>query len=113
MGCRVVIIYNMYIISTRLAASEWIFFVRNIRTNLHTKIFLLKSGKFEKRRTDFFTTFDKHYFALKRLSRNNFVCEFVYIFRTEENPSGSCQSCSKYNDNTAAHRANCVQNCQL
>ena len=25
------------------------------------------------------------------LSRNIFVCKFVYIFRTDENPFGSCQ----------------------
>ena len=46
------------------------------------------------------------------LSRNIFVCKFVYIFRTDENPFGSCQPCSNnihitYDDNTAAHRATC------
>ena len=38
------------------------------------------------------------------------MCKFVYIFRTDENPFGSCQPCSNnihitYDDNTAAHRA--------
>ena len=47
------------------------------------------------------------------LSRNIFVCKFVYIFRTDENPFGSCQPCSNnihitYDDNTAAHRATCA-----
>ena len=46
----------------------------------------------------------------------NFPCLtrniFVYIFRTDENPFGSCQPCSNnihitYDDNTAAHRATC------
>ena len=41
------------------------------------------------------------------LSRNIFVCKFVYIFRTDEIPFGSCQPCSNnihitYDDNTAA-----------
>ena len=38
------------------------------------------------------------------------VCKFAYIFRTDENPFGSCQPCSNnthitYDDNTAAHWA--------
>ena len=44
-------------------------------TNLHTKIFTLKHGKFEKilwRDNDFFTTFDKYYIALKRLKTQEF-----------------------------------------
>ena len=44
------------------------------------------------------------------LSGKIFVCKFVPIFRTDENPSGSCQPCSNnihitYDDNTAAHWA--------
>ena len=40
------------------------------------------------------------------------MCKFVYIFRTDENPFGSCQPCSNnihitYDDNTSAHRATC------
>ena len=36
----------------------------------------------------------------------------MYIFRTDENPFGSCQPCSNnihitYDDNTSAHRAAC------
>ena len=38
------------------------------------------------------------------------MCKFVYIFRTDENPFGSCQPCTNnihitYDDNTAAHWA--------
>ena len=48
------------------------------------------------------------------LTRNIFVCKFVYIFRTDENPFGSCQPCSNnihitYDDNTSAHRATCAK----
>ena len=40
------------------------------------------------------------------------MCKFVHIFRTDENPFGSCQPCSNnihitYDDNTSAHRATC------
>ena len=46
--------------------------VRTIYSNLYTQIFLFKHGKFENKLTlggdtDFFTTFDKDYFALKQL----------------------------------------------
>ena len=60
-------------------------------TNLHTKIFTLKHGKFEKiyllwRDNDFFTTFDKYYFALKRLVTREFWQNTnVLGFKTAEN----------------------------
>ena len=45
-------------------------------TNLLTKIFTLKHGNSKKyslwRDNDFFTTFDKYYFALKRLKTREF-----------------------------------------
>ena len=55
--------------------------VRNIYTNLHTKIFLLKVGtvEFDYRGTDTFTTFDKYYFALKRLKTREF-CKNTNVF---------------------------------
>ena len=41
------------------------------------------------------------------------MCKFVYIFRTDQNPFGSCQPCGNnihitYDDNTSAHRATVV-----
>ena len=58
-------------------------------TNLHTKIFTLKHGKFEKilwRDNDFFTTFDKYYFALKQLkSQELWQTTNVFRFKTAEN----------------------------
>ena len=58
-------------------------------TNLHTKIFALKHGKFEKilrRDNEFFTTFDKYYFVLKRLKTREFWQDTnVFGFKTAEN----------------------------
>ena len=58
-------------------------------TNLQAKIFTLKHGKFEKilwRDNDFFTTFDKYYFALKRLKTREFWQNTnVFGFKTAEN----------------------------
>ena len=186
MRCCVVIIRNMYIITTRLATYEWIFIRTKIQTFLGLKtaenVLMHKScltsqfvrlslarffreGKYAILRENpaneslrncdvrqvlciktfsaifkpknvcifaefsSFQSFQSEIILVKCckevsaplklffpdftcLSRNIFVCKFVYIFRTDENPFGSCQPCRNnihitYDDNTAAHRATC------
>ena len=66
---------------------------------LHTKIFT-QHGKFEKilwRDNDFFTTFDKYYFALKRLKTQEFWQNTnVFGFKTAE----SCEDAQNLPDVT-------------
>ena len=56
----------------------------------------------------------KFFFEFSVLSANIFVCKFVYIVRTDQNPSGSCQPFSilyiiMMTACAAAYRATCVK----